>query len=130
MRPLLPLSLCALVLAGCSSGSTFAQPEASTFRAGTCQTVASQVLSVGKDARKLGTSTTPPADVLARLKSSQEALIAVQPSADAAVVEPLGKLVVAIGFVRLRSDGNTYEPDLGTALSTAYDALVTTCTTP
>jgi hypothetical protein len=125
---LLPLSL--VVLAGCSGGSSFSQPEASTFHDGTCRTIAPQVLSIGRDARKLGTSATPPVDVRDRLKQAQEALIAVQPTADAAVVAPLAKLVVSIGLVRLRADGNTYSPDLGTALSTAYDALVKSCTTP
>ncbi len=126
------LSLSALslsaALAGCSGGSTFEQPEASSFRAGTCQTVASQVLSIGKDARQLGEDATPAAEVLERLKKAQDALVAIQPTADSTVAEPLGKVVVAVGFVRLRSDGNTYTPDLATTLSAAYDALVTACT--
>lgn len=124
------LVLPVLVLAGCSGGSSFSQPAASAFHEGTCRTVAPQVLSIGRDARRLGTSATPPEEVRDRLKQAQEALIAVQPTADAAVVAPLAKLVVSVGLVRLRSDGNTYTPDLGTALSTAYDTLVRACTTP
>ena len=115
-------------LAGCSHGSSFSQPKATAFHEGTCRTVASQVLEIGRDARKLGTSASPPADVRDRLKQAQEALIAVQDTADPAVVAPLGKLVVSIGLVRLRSDGNTYTPDLGTALSQAYDAVLAACT--
>lgn len=128
MRASLLLSLSFLAVASCSSGSTFAQPEAKAFHDGTCRTVASQVLSVGRDARKLGTSASPPDDVRDRLKAAQAALIAVQSTADAAVVAPLDKLVVSIGLVRIRADGNSYAPELGTALSAAYDAVVTACT--
>jgi hypothetical protein len=121
-------ALCLTALAGCSHGSSFSQPKVSAFHVGTCRTVATQVLEVGRDARNLGTSASPPADVRDRLKQAQEALIAVQDTADPAVVAPLGKLVVSIGLLRLRSDGNEYTPDLGTALSQAYDAVLAACT--
>lgn len=130
-RPLVPLAALSLAaLAGCSSGSTFAQPAAKTFHAGTCRTIAPQVLSVGRDARKLGTAKIAPTDVRDRLKQAQEALIAVAPTADTAVATPLSKLIVSIGLVRIRADGNEYAPDLGTALSGAYDTMITACTKP
>ena len=128
MRPHLLLACCLTALAGCSQGSSFSQPKATAFHEGTCRTVATQVLEIGRDARKLGTTASPPADVRDRLKQSQEALIAIQPTADPAIVAPLAKLVVSIGLLRLRSDGNTYAPDLGTAVSQAYDAVVAACT--
>ncbi len=123
--------LAASALASCSqSAPSFEQPKASTFQAGTCRTVADQILSVGRDARQLGTSSTPPAEVRARLKAAQEALAAVRPNAEPALAKPLDTLVVSIGLVRIRSDGNTYTADLGTSLSKAYEAVVATCTAP
>lgn len=121
------LGLC--LVASCSgSHDSFAQPKPSAFKGGPCRAVADQVLSVGRDARKLGKGTTPPAKVRADLKSAQEAVVAVQAGLDPVLAVPFSGLVVAVGLVRLRADSNTYDPSLASSLSTAYDAVVSACT--
>ena len=35
---------------------------------------------------------------------------------------------MSIGLVRIRSDGNSYTPELGTQLIASYDAVVAACT--
>ena len=137
MRPLALValgSLSAALLAGCTGSSsgptppTFAQPSAAAFTDGPCRTLADPVLSVGRDARRLGDGPTPPADVRASLKDAQDLLAASQESLQPPLAKPFGDLVVTIGLVRLRADGNTYEPSLGADLSKAYDAVVAACT--
>lgn len=125
---LLPL----LLLAGCngSSGShdALTQPKPSAFKDGPCRAVADPVLTIGRDARKLGTGASPPSDVRADLKTAQDAVAAVRPGLEPALAARFSRLVVAVGLVRLRSDANTYAPSLGTSLSEAYDAVVSACT--
>lgn len=129
MRPVVLLLLPAL-LAGCSSSSqpALSQPKEGAFHAGTCRVIAPAVLGVGRDARRLGTDGSPPADVRKRLKQDQDVLVGVQPGLDPALAGPVGTLVVSIGLVRLRSDANSYDATLGTALSKAYDGVVAACT--
>jgi len=132
IRPALA-SLALALLAGCgSSGSapSFAQPPVSSFHAGPCRTTAAATLEIGRDARKLGKAAVPPTDVRDRLKKDQTLLRAAQPDFDPATMPAVDALVVAVGVVRLRSDTNSYSPELGTALSKAYQAAVAACTAP
>lgn len=132
MRRAAFLLLPMLVTAGCagssSSQSTFVQPKPAAFKDGPCRAVADSVLSIGRDARKLGKGSTPPRGVRDDLKSAQDAVAAVQSGLDPALVVPFSRLVIAVGVVRLRADSNTFDPSLATSLSTAYDGVVSACT--
>lgn len=139
MRRAVPLLLLpVLLLAGCSSSGgdgdgdteSFDQPAASSFRDGSCRTAADQILGIGRDARELGTNTSPPAEVRDRLKAAQDVLVATREGLEPDLAPSFSRLIVAIGLVRLRADSNSYAPDLGTDLSAAYDVVVAACTTP
>ena len=140
MRRHAPLLLLALLpLAACSDGGSSAAPSAAPSRSappetafadGTCRLAAPDVLAVARDADRLGDGPTVEAEVTEALREEQDRLFALAETADAAVRPALDRLVVAIGLVRVRADGNTYEPSLGADLVTAYDAVVRTCTAP
>lgn len=133
MRRAAALLLIPVLLTACSSGKSappaLKQPKQSAFKEGPCRTVAPQILMVGRDATKLGKDKAPPTAVRDSLKRSQDVLAAVQEGLDPALVAPFSKLVISIGLVRLRSDANSYGPELSTQLSQAYQELVTACTT-
>ncbi len=100
------------------------------------------MLSAGREAPSLGTGPAVPGEVLDALQTAQddvdrlvpEVAPTPGPTADpgpaltAAERTPLRQLVVAIGLVRLRADGNSYSADLGDQLVRAYDDAVTACT--
>ncbi len=131
--------LVVVALAGCSNATfdagpgtsptpTLSQPDEAAFHPGGCRTAAPSVLQVGRDALLLGDGPTPDAEVQGRLAQAQDDI-----DAAAAALEPQERsavqaLVVSIGLVRLRADGNTYTPDLGTQLSSAYEDAVRACT--
>ena len=114
---------------------TISQPPPSAFAAGTCSLAADDVLAVGRDTLRLGDGGDGKVDPAVKdsLRETQDRLAPLAETADAAagpdVKAALDRLVVAIGLVRVRADGNTYEPALGEGLRTAYDAAVLACTT-
>lgn len=120
------------LVGGCASrksGADFQQPPVSAFRQGACQSMAPDILSIGRDARRLGTSATPPQDVRDALKASQDRIRAVQPSLDPDLAAPVEDLVIAVGVVRLRSDTKGFTTAAASDLSAAYQRLVDACTT-
>lgn len=138
MRTPLPAAVALLALLGCTDAEPSAttttaqpvlsQPPVSAFADGSCALAAEDVLAVGRDSRRLGDGGAVDADVTASLRDAQERLAALAETADARAKAPLDRLVVAIGLVRVRADGNTYEAALGQGLATAYDAAVSACT--
>lgn len=124
----LTLTCAACTSSGTKAAPTPSQPPVSAFAPGPCSTMATAVLDVGKQARSLGKGPTPPEDVRDRLKTAQATLRGIEPGLTPDLAGPVDKLVVAIGLVRIRADGNTYTSDLGTSLVTAYDAVVDLCT--
>lgn len=110
---------------------TISQPPSSAFAAGTCSLAAEDVLAVGLDAVRLGDGGDGKVadEVKDSLRQTQDRLAPLAETADATAKPALDRLVVAIGLVRVRADGNTYEPALGEGLRTAYDAAVLACTT-
>lgn len=114
---------------------TISQPPSSAFAAGTCSLAAEDVLAAGRDTVRLGDGGDGKVadEVKDSLRETQDRLAPLAETADATagpnVKASLDRLVVAIGLVRVRADGNTYEPALGQELRTAYDAAVLACTT-
>lgn len=90
--------------------------------------MAPDILSIGRDARRLGTASSPPKAVRAALKAAQDHIRAVQPSVEPALATPVQDLVGAVGAVRLRSDTNSFETSMTSDLTVAYQRLVDTCT--
>lgn len=133
MHRVAALLLPVVLTAGCGGSSTpkstFTQPKPAAFKDGPCRAVAPSVLSIGRDARKLGKGPMPPASVRDDLKSAQDAVAAVQAGLDPALVAPFSRLVIAVGVVRIRADSNTFEPALARSLSEAYEGVLSACTT-
>ena len=132
-RVVVPALLLAALVAGCSGSSgskekAFDQPAESEFMEGPCRTVAGPILTIGREARKLGKDPSPPAEVRKRLEQAQSAVFAVQEGLPPTLSKPFSELVISVGLVRLRSDSNSYDPTAGEALSKAYVALVAACT--
>lgn len=129
----LGLTAC-LLLAGCSGGDASggppapALPDASSFAAGTCQAAAPDVLAVGRAIPRFGSDKTVPGDVKTSLRDAQDRLSALAEAAEPSVRPALQDLVVSIGLLRIRADGNTYEPSLGRQVSSDYDSVVRACT--
>ena len=124
-----------LLLAGCSGSDTPAGPplpDASAFAAGTCRTAAPDVLAVGKAIPKLSGGAQGKPGAVARevkngLRDAQDRIAALADAAEPAYKPALQKLVVQIGLVRIRADGNEYSGDLGQALTRDYDAVLQAC---
>ena len=126
-RQLLPVLLIA-GLSGCgSSSSAPVQPPVSAFTDGTCRVAAPDVLAIGKAGRTLGSGPTVPAGTTAALKDAQDGLRTLAAGAEPTYKPALEALVVSTGFVRIRADGNSYEPGLGRQLMTDYDAVLKAC---
>ncbi|MGZ6792090.1 MAG: hypothetical protein ACXVFV_03990 [Mycobacteriales bacterium] len=120
-----------LLLAGCSSESRAQdrQPAASAFRQGACHAVADAVLRIGRDARSLARGAAADDALRAHLKADQDALDAARAGLDPQLAPAFGRLVVAIGVVRLRVDTGTFTAAVAKGLTSADDAVVASCTT-
>ncbi len=122
------LVLSVAVVGSCSSSADGDLPAVGDFRAGDCQTIAPDLLSIARDTGALGTATEPPQQVRDSLKTAQDRIRAVQPGLETDLAAPVGALVVAVAAVRLRSDTKSFVPSLGTELSTANRAVIDLCT--
>ena len=123
--------LLGLTLAACGGGSggsgNLKQPAVSAFADGTCRVAAPDVLTLGKTGAKLGSGNTISADAKTSLKQAQDGLRTVADGAEPAYKPALEALVVSTGFVRIRADGNTYQPSLGKQLMKDYNAVLKAC---
>ena len=127
----LPYALTALALAGlvgCSSGGPDV-PDESAFAEGTCRTAAADVRAVGQSLPDLGDGGAVDGDVRAGLREAHDRLRALADGAEPALQPVLAELNEKIGIVRIRADGNTYEPQFGERLTEAYERVLETCTT-
>ncbi len=123
------LLLSALVLAGCSGSSdSGSAPLPSAFADGTCRTVASDVLELGRQADRLGKGGEVPADVLESLAKAQSSIRPLVEAAEPAYKPALQKLVVAAGLVRLEAKVGSYQPKTGAGLKKSYASVVDVCT--
>lgn len=129
--PRLPYVLSALALGaaltGCSSSGPDV-PDESAFAAGTCRTAAADVRAVGQSLPELGDGGSVDGEVRAGLREAHDRLRALADGAEPALQPVLAELNEKIGIVRIRADGNTYEPELGDLLTTSYERIVEACT--
>lgn len=122
-----PLVLLVLVLAvgGCS-GSDEDDLSADDFREGDCRTLAPAVLDIGRTVGDLDDEAPLPEELMT-LTAAQDVLRNT-PLVSPELTPAVQQLVVDVGFVRFRSAGNTYGPELAEAVTRSYDALVAACT--
>lgn len=125
------------LVSGCTGGgdragevgpAALSQPPAADFLAGTCRSAADDVLSVGRDARALGSGPAVAEPVLASLSAAQSRLDVLARTAAADVRPPLRQLIVTIGLVRLRAVGSSLDGELAGALTRDYEGLLGACT--
>lgn len=110
---------------GTPSAPAFARPSVDQFRTGTCRDAAPTILAIGDLGLRLRSSTSVPAGDRQTLVAEQKRLQALRTSEELA--DPVRALVTAIGFVRIRIDGNTYDPRLMSALVAEQQRLVASC---
>jgi len=121
--------------AGCSAadaGSPAPEklPAAADFRPGLCRSGAEPILELARIAARNDGARTVSAKDRTALGDRQRELLALgadPASADAALRAPLTDLTTAIGFVRIRLDGKTYEPMLLRDMDAARRALQSRC---
>jgi len=120
------LAALALAAAGCGGNDEkLLRPGRDQFHTGTCYDAAPAILALGDTAIRLrGASEVSTVD-RATLDAGQKELRKLRTSAE--LEKPVKNLVTAIGFVRLRTDSNTYEPRLMDDLLTAEQQVVKGC---
>ncbi len=124
MRRAVPVLLLAVVLTGCTSSDV---PEESAFAEGTCRTAAPDVRAVGEVLPELGDGGKVADEVKDELREAQDRLAALADGAEPELQAPLKDLVEKLGIVRIRADGNTYEPELGEVLARSYERVLAAC---
>jgi hypothetical protein len=124
------VALSAVLLGACSSSSSDGPevPPESAFTEGTCRTAAPDVRAVGEAVSRLGEGGEVDAEVKESLRESQGRLRAVADGAQEELEPLLEDLIQKIGIVRIRADGNTYEPQFGESLTRSYEQVVSVCT--
>jgi hypothetical protein len=121
-----------VALAGCSSSSGPELPDESDFAAGTCRTAAPDVRAIGQSLSRLGDDGTVDREVRAELREAHDRLRALAdglvPADEPGLRPALAELNEKIAIVRIRADGNSYEPALGKLLTRSYEDVVGVCT--
>jgi hypothetical protein len=102
------------------------RPEPDRFRTGTCRDAAPAILAIGAVAARLADEQAVSQAEEKMLTAHQATLRKLKPSAD--LRKPTQDVVTAIGFIRIRLNGNTYEAELVNELATAQQRLVAACT--
>lgn len=120
---------CGLTACGGSS-STPKQPAVTAFADGTCRVAAPDVLSIDRDARRLGKGGDVDAAVLTRMTAAQSALDTLASGAEPAYRPALQKLVVQVGLVRLQAHVGTYRGEQGDQLRADVAAVERACGVP
>lgn len=131
LRTALAAGLLATAVAGCTSGSSSDGPQVpaeSAFAEGTCRAAAPDVRAVGETLPRLGDGGRVDDEVKATLREAQERLRALAEGMEPSLQPAFTDLGEKIGLVRIRADGNTYEPELGEALTTSYEQVLEVCT--
>jgi hypothetical protein len=113
------LALIAGVLGACTAANADESdlpaedlPAASAFAAGTCQSTAPDVLGMAALARKIVTAESVSAGDRAELRDRQARIAQFRTSAPQQLQKPLQDLVTSIGYVRIRFNGQTYDPKI------------------
>jgi hypothetical protein len=126
MKLIVGAAALALVLAGCASADAEEMPKADEFRAGTCRQAAEPVLALARIAERNDGADGVSMSDRQELATHQKTLKAIKPEAELAT--PLTELITAIGFVRIRLDGKSYDPALLRDLDAARRAVQSRCT--
>jgi ferredoxin len=127
-RSLTALAVCGLALTACGSGSDEPkQPAMAAFADGTCRVAAPDVLAIGKAGLRIDKSKKVDAETRTALREAQAALRDLATAAEPSYQPSLDALVVSAGFVRIRADGNTFEPAVGEQLMKDYRAVLKAC---
>jgi len=126
MKLIVGAAALALVLAGCASADAEEMPKADEFRAGTCRQAAEPVLALARIAERNDGANGVSMSDRQELATHQKTLKAIKPEAELAT--PLTELITAIGFVRIRLDGKSYDPALLRDLDAARRAVQSRCT--
>jgi hypothetical protein len=122
------VAVCAVALATACSGTTSKAPPVSAFTAGTCRAAAPDVLALGHAGAELGDKRTIPSDLRSQLRDAQAQLDELAVAAEPSYKKVFDALVQSTGVVRIRADGNEYDPALGAQLRRDYQAVVDACT--
>ncbi|MDX6198808.1 MAG: hypothetical protein QOJ79_1959 [Actinomycetota bacterium] len=117
----------ALALSACGNDAPAKQPAVSSFAEGTCRVAAPDVLALGAAGQRLGTTRTVDGAVLTDLRDAQAELRTITDGAEPAYKNAFSKLVESTGFVRIRADGNSYDPALGRQLMADYNGVLSAC---
>jgi hypothetical protein len=128
------LALVAGLLSACTAANADEEglpaedlPAASAFRAGACQTTAQDVLGLAGLARKIIDAEDVSAGDRAQLRDRQTRIAQARASADQQVAKPLQDLVTSIGWVRVRFNGQTYDPKVVREMDRARRAYQQAC---
>jgi hypothetical protein len=113
------LALVAGMLGACTAANADEQglpaedlPAASAFKAGTCQSTAQDVLALAGLARKIIDAKSVSAADRDQLRDRQARIAQFRADADEQLAKPLQDLVTSIGWVRIRFNGQTYDPTI------------------
>lgn len=120
----------ALLAGGCSSGAPEVPvgPPVEDFAAGVCRQAAPDVLELSRLVEGLGEGPRVPDDVKAALRAAQGRLAATAGQSTGPERADLDAFVQKVGLLRLRADGNTYEPFLADEVRAARDQVIASCT--
>jgi hypothetical protein len=123
------LTLAGAALAGCSSNKFVEEklPEASAFRAGSCAAAADNTLALGRFSQRNRTVKKLTDEDRTELKTRQTGLVDLRSALEADLKDPIEQLIVAVGFVRIRADSNTYAPKLLNDMDKARRAVQAVC---
>lgn len=120
-----------VLLGGCSGDSSDggpAGPDVADFSAGTCRQAAPDVLDLARQVGALGKEPRVPDEAKAAMRATQSRLLTASEQAAGPERAELEGLVRSVGLLRLRADGNTYEPFLGDDVRAARARVISTCT--
>ncbi len=122
----------ALLAAGCSDDTREAPagPAVEDFAAGSCRQAAPDVLELSRLVEGLGKEPRVPDDAKAALRAAQGRLAATAAQSSGPERADLDAFVQKVGLLRLRADGNTYEPFLADDVRAARDRVIASCTAP
>lgn len=129
-RTLTVATLALLALAGCTGRPKFVPetlPDASAFRSGGCAAAAEATVALGRFTQRNRNAEQLSTEDRSELKTRQDALVGVRPTVELDLRPRLDDLIVAVGFVRIRADGNTYAPQLLSDVDTARRKVQEVC---
>jgi hypothetical protein len=123
------LALAGSALAGCSSPQFKEEklPQPASFRTGSCAAAAEDTVALGRFTQRNRTAKELSDADRTELKTRQGTLVGLRSTLEDDLREPMEKLIVAVGFVRIRADSNTYTSKLLSDVDKARRAVQTVC---